>query len=323
MTPFLPVVLGGEALLVLVLLGFLARLMVQRRRDALRSVEAAAAQRLLLNDLIAGTHDGDAALTALPLRWRTKVLAQLATKVGSSERAALRVLAERCGVAAQTHRYLGARRAVARVAGLRAMTPLEIRDPTGLALLTDRRAAVRAAALWWVAVAYRDADAPLYLAQHADDPDAHVRLVVTEGLIANGADAVPAVVGLITAGSPMARRTALLAAVGLRDPAIADATIALLTDPDPALRIAAARAVAGASTPRIRDQLAVLLADPDPAVRAVVAQLLGEGHIASDAVRLGPLLHDSDDNVRIAAGRALLALGPIGELAVRATVRSA
>lgn len=322
MSPLLALLVLSEVLVAPALLVLLATVVIRHRRDQGMRARTERVEATLLSDLLHGTSTAAAMLAELPLRWRTKALTTLATSVGTSERATLRTIADECGVSALAHARLRSRRAVARVAALRAMTPLEIQDPGGIALLDDSRASVRGAAVWWMAIAYHDANAAARIAERADDGDPHVRHIVAEALIAGGATAAPTVARLLATGAPTAQRTALLAAVGLHDPEIADAARALRTDPDATVRATVARVLAGATTPSTHAALTALLEDVDPEVRAIAALCLSQGHRSKDALHIGPLLHDPVDSVRIAASRALLALGPIGELAVRATART-
>jgi len=322
MTGFVTPLLIAEASAVAILVGALVQIAARHRRSQRWAARSAEVEMHLLDDLVHNTALGGPQLAALPLPWRTRVLANLATSVGSTERSILRELADECGVSARIRTQLSSRRPSKRIAALQAMTPLEMQELRGMTLLADRRAPVRSAATWWLAIAYCNADAARQIAARADDLDPRVRHIAAEALIACGATAIPEVIDLIANGSPAARFTGLLAAIGLNDPAIAMAASTSLTDPDAAIRVAAVRALAGAATPTLRAQLTELLHDPDPSVRASAARSLGHGRRLEDALHIGPLLRDPVNGVRIAASQSLLTLGPVGELAVRSTARA-
>lgn len=275
--------------------------------------------------LLAGVGDLPTAsryLMVLPVRLRRRLILDLVPNVGPAERPLLAELAAHAGLVARARRSIRSRWWRRRLGGVHVLTAAGVDDRYRSVLLDDPVPAVRAAAAWWSSTVAPGPRCAASLAARADDPSGRVRHAIAESLSRLGPDGARVVADLMVAGSPRGRRVALTAASGLHDPRVEAAARSLATDPDPSCRASACRLLSS-SDPATVVVLDRLVLDPDPGVRAAAAASLGAGRTDGLVDRLAPLVIDEDDVVRTAAAEALVQLGPVGRMVVRARVAAA
>jgi HEAT repeat protein len=311
------VLLGGSVLL---LLGHGAWLAFHRARNQRLLAPARAA----LNHLLAGDAPADddiAALLALPLRLRTRLVLELVPRLRGSMRARLSGIAQEIGVRDHARRGLHSRFWWTRLRAARTLTPLETDPHTFRPLLSDPHPAVRAQAVEW-AGDNPDPDLITTLLALLPANSAVVRSAAEDALLRAGSAVVDPLrrflegsAGAAPAGTAVL--PALRIARSMPQLEFVPAAMRLTQDAHPRVRMLAAELLGAVGGEAGTASLTPLLDDVEPAVRAAAATALGRLGYWPAASAVAARLRDPDWDVRLAAGMALRSLDSPGQLLLR------
>jgi HEAT repeat protein len=307
------------AVVVLVLLGVVARRLTRRSRDE-RVRRLSARHRMLLLALVAGdppqAREAAAAVGALDrASWRVlepAVVGLLAKVRGEGRDEVIRLLQER-GVLVRARRDLHSRRAVRRAAAAdllgRAQAPGTVRAL--VRLLDDRDADVRQVAARALGRLGTPVAVPALLRVLACEPPRVPPAAVAQALLRIGPGGVPDLVAALDHPVPVVRASVVVvlgrfgatgAGTALRELLRSDA----LTD----VRCLAATALGALGLPAaVPDHVAATATGAPAALRVAATRALGDLGAARTVPVLDALLHDVDARVATEAGTALLALG--------------
>jgi HEAT repeat protein len=289
-----------------------------------QAAEASRGRRLsAARAIIAGRFDsrqippGDMAfLRGLPFGDQRRLLFEIATSVGQSEREWLRAIARELGVLDSTIAKTRADQWWTRLWAARFLTLLDADPRVMHPLFHDENPMVRASAATYVAQHPTDEGIDALIAMLAD-PAMRCRLFAKDALMRLGSAATPTLLTRLANPDDTQTVSMLEVAAAIATPEYLSTAVLHTADPRPAVRLLAARLLRGVSGPEAADHLTRLLADTDATVRIAAAEGIAflNHWTASPAVLR--LLDDDDSRVRIAGAASLAQLGPAGELLLR------
>lgn len=273
------------------------------------------------------------ALRELSLEQRIDILVELAFTVAGVQRTELERLARAAGAMERAERWAHSRRWSRRLRAARVLALFGTgRETIAEDLLVDPRPEVRSQAAEW-AGEHPDEARVRRLVVMLGDREPRCRFAAREALVRTGRVAQREIgARLMTAArdpgvelgeqAQAAILGALDVARGIPEPALLAPALELLACPRSAVRTRAVRLASAVGGSEATEALVNLLADPDPEVRAASAAGLGNlGHWQS-AASIAALLGDPAWVARRAAGRALIRMGPTGELLLRRATRA-
>lgn len=313
------IVMAALAAAAVVIAAQVRALVADRSRDRIALARAELASHLTGHG---GAEAAIDAVEALPARHRVSVVAGLVGLLVDEDRALLAQVARDTGITHRSEALLRSRSWRNRASGVRSLAAVVDHDDPGVArLLRDPHPLVRAEAAEFVR-SHPSLESVSELIELLDDDTRLCRLAAFAAMNALGPAAVAAAVEAL-ADPRSDRQTLALLEFGLRqrDPAFVAAARGASTNPDPAIRALAVQ------LRLLLDHAALdaagidlLLGDPAPEVRRSALLALSELHLWQYSAQVAAALRDPVWDVRLAAGEALAALGPAGELALRRAV---
>ena len=257
-----------------------------------------------------------AVLRGLPFEDQRRLLFEVATSLGQSERAWLREIARDLGVLDATIARTRSDEWWTRLWAVRLLTLLDADPAIMHPLLRDENPMVRATAATYVAQHPTGEGLQVLIAMLAD-PAMRCRIFAKDALMRLGSAATPTLLERLANPQDAQTLAMLEVACAIATPEYFETAVAHSADPRPTVRLLAARLLRGISGPDAAEHLARLLADADPKVRAAAAEGIAYLNHWTAATSVARLLDDSDARVRIAGAASLAQLGPAGELLLR------
>lgn len=285
----------------------------RRRRQRIADAQRVLATGLLDRDL------DDHQLTRLrQLRGAelASLFAAFASRLRGAERDWLGEVAMDVGLVNRARRLCASRLWWNRLHGARILTLVGGDPGVVLSMADDPNPLVRSQVAEWAGTHPSPAGVRT-LTEMLGDPSRASRFSVQDALVQLGGLAVEPLAERLTGSpEPVAALTGLRVARGLGDPRLVPPVLALSQHADPEVREAAFDAL-GALGGGAASRLLEGLQDPHTPARAAAATALGRmGHWQAAPV-IAQNLDDPAWDVRLAAGRALAALGPPGHLILR------
>lgn len=288
--------------------------------DALRrsrTIRIARAHGSIATVLLAADEEAEEAAMGLPRLRRhdlISLLVDLTVELDGDAKKRLRQLVSASGLSGRIRRMGRSRTWRTRTQGARLASMLGDGD-LQRSLLGDRHVSVRAATAETLdrQAASENIDLLLDL---LDDPNPSVRFAAQQALLAADGRIVEALAGYLGDSDRPGTLWALEVAANTPHERLTEVLERHASSEDPARRRAATAAISRAfpdPVPLLVEQLQ----HADAAVRAAAVEAVGRLTIHSLAARLGTMLSDTAWPVRRAAGRALIDLGPLGEMVLR------
>jgi hypothetical protein len=262
-----------------------------------------------------------------PLRGGTRrrhalALATLGQHVTGPQRELLRTWATQVALDHWAHRSTWSARGDRRVAAISVLSTLGIRDDLRDRACGDRSARVRgcAAETDFLPASPARVDRLIGL---TTDPSPRVRFAARDSLARLGGAVAPALLPYLDSADPSVAAAALDVAQTTPHLVLLPAALRLSgADRLSSERLAALRLLSLLDCPQRVTVLRAALDDADPQVRAAAADGLRRARAVVAAGPLADRLRDPAWEVRRAAGRALVSLGPVGQVLLRSAVRS-
>jgi hypothetical protein len=318
------------ALAWLTILGHGVRGMVRRAREP----RIAEARDAVVRGLLAGTLD---ALDRQPIDRlsrgdRVRLFHRVAPNLRGRERGWLGQLAEELGLVGYGKRLSRSRFWWRRLRGARLLTLAGGAGDAVLRLADDRHPLVRSQVAEWCGANPSERGVETLIGMLGDVSQAS-RFAVQDALVRLGTDAIDGLAGALDripispgeTGPGQDARAALAGlavARGIGDSRLAPSILRLADHPSPAVRESAFRALGTAGGSDAPDRLIEGLEDPEAEARTAAAAALGELEHWPAGPSLVRALGDPAWDVRAAAGRALIRIGPPGELLLRSALHS-
>ena len=255
-------------------------------------------------------------LRSLPLRYRIRLIAELAPSISGIHRQRLHGMAREIGLVREAETLTRSWFWWRRLRGVRLLTAMGGGEEVVPPLLDDPHPAVRADAAAWAAE-HPEPHVMNRLLEHLADPSRLCRFTVRDTLLRMGERAVGPLGAYLDAQQGPGVEPALEVAAALADPAFLAPATRHARHPSAAVRARAAELAGAVGGSAAVETLVALLDDPAPEVRAAALDAVGKlGHWPA-APAVARLLRDSAWAVRRAAGLALRRMGSPGLLLLR------
>ncbi|MFW5947304.1 MAG: HEAT repeat domain-containing protein [Gemmatimonadota bacterium] len=281
------------------------------------------ARRVIVRGLLDGSLDGSELekLQRLPRGERIRLLNRVTPNLRGREREWLGWLAEELGLVDYGRRLIRSRFWWRRLRGARLLTLAGGSGDAVLRLAGDPHPLVRTQVAEWCG-ANPSEHAVATLVGMLGDPSQASRFAVQDALVRIAAAAVEPLARALrrSPGEPEIL-AALTVARGIGDSRLARPVLRLADHDSARVRAAAFRALGLAGGREAAERLERGLGDPDAGARAAAASSLGELAHWQAGPALARALGDTSWDVRAAAGRALLRIGPPGELLLRRVMK--
>jgi hypothetical protein len=249
-----------------------------------------------------------------------RLFAEIAPSLAGAERATLRELATRLGLAAGAERRCRSRWWWRRLYATRVLTLLDAGDEVMPTLIHDPHQLVRTQVAEWAAL-HPSPSMLLALVGLLDDKKDIARFAVQDTLLRIGRPAVPALVHSLGTMGPLGIASGLAVAARLGDSELLPLALSFADHPVDRVRAAAADALGAIGGDDAVAVLLRMLADPAAEVRQAATRGLGRLEHWASAAALLPLLGDPTWPVRRESALALAAMGAPGSLILRAALR--
>lgn len=259
-------------------------------------------------------------LRRLGRRTQIRLLAEIAPSLEGAERATLRELATRLGIAARAERRCRSRSWWRRLYATRVLTLIDGGADIMPTLIHDPHQLVRTQVAEWAAL-HPAPSMLLALVGLLDDQKRIARFAVQDTLLRVGRPAVPALLHSLGTMSPVGIASGLTVAARLGDAELLRLGLSFMDHPVAAVRAGAAGVLGAIGGD---DAVAVLLrflADPAAEVRQAAARGLGRLEHWASAAAILPLLGDPTWPVRRESALALTAMGAPGSLILRTALQ--
>jgi len=285
------------------------------RRDASDQVWLSAVHEGLL------ATDGSNPLRGASRRRHALALSTLGQHVSGSQRGLLRTWAGEVRLDRYARRGTSALRGTRRVASISMLSTLGLGDEMRDRACGDRNHRVRmcAAETDFAPASQNRIDTLIGL---TTDRSPRVRFAARDSLARLGGVIAPSLLPYLDSSDPGVAAAALDVARTTPHPVLLPAALQLSSpDRDGAERLLALRLLSLLDAPERVAVLRDALSDDDPRIRAAAADGLRHAKALGCASALSERLRDPAWEVRRAAGRGLLAMGPVGAVLLRAAVR--